>query len=126
MSDYRKRANIGFEISLGRESLWAEIRHLYASLISIVDGVNAPGSGNLSVLRLATALLDYGMSLREVAKPKSYPTLGPRVQDALRDFLDYALAVHLNVSLPDPLDKIWIGDMGRYCLAAWKKHAEQE
>ncbi len=126
LEKYRKHADLGFEIVLGRDSLWSEMKYLHASLVTMVDGAKGLNSGDLLVLRLATALLDYGQSLREVKKPRSYPPLGSTVHEPLRDYLSYALAVHLNVSLPDPLDNIWIGDMRRYCLAAWKEHVEEK
>jgi hypothetical protein len=39
----------------------------------------------------------------------------------LREYLNYALTFHLNVSLPDHIDDIWTGDMRRYCRSAWEQ-----
>jgi len=122
---YRKAADIGFEILPGHDSLWSEMKHLHAALMSIVEGTKGVALGDLLVLRLSTALVDYGRRLRDVKNTKSYPALGPSVHDPLRDYLSYALAVHLNVSLPDPLDNIWISDIRRYCLPAWKARSEE-
>jgi hypothetical protein len=122
---YRQQANIGFEIYPSRNSLRTEMQQLHASLTYMLEGAEGLSSGDLLVLRLATALLDYGQSLQDVTKPKSYPTLGPIVQEPLRDYLNYALTFHLNVALPDLLDKVWIGDMRSCCLAAWKEYVER-
>jgi hypothetical protein len=123
---YRKQASIGFEILPGRDSLRVEMKHLYAHLLTMVEGTDGLSSADLLILRLATALLDYGQSLREVKKPKAYPPLAGSVHDSLRDYLRYALAVHLNVSLPDPLDKISAGDIRGYCLPAWMEHVKED
>jgi hypothetical protein len=120
---YRKQADIGSEMMPGGSSLWTEMKHLYAELMSIVEGTKGDALGDLLVLRLATALVDYGRLLVKVKKPKSYPPIGPSLHEPLRDYLNYALTVHLNVSLPDPLDNIWNGDVRRYCLPAWKARA---
>ncbi len=59
---YRKQANIGFEIVPGGDALWVEMKYLYANLMTMVEGVKGLNSGDLLVLRLATALLDYTAS----------------------------------------------------------------
>lgn len=123
---FRKRANIGYELYADGESLWVEMRQLHAGLMQIVDGTQGVAVGNLLVLRLAAALTHYGQRLRDVKKPKAYPPLGQDIHDPLRDYLGYALTVHLNVSLPDPLDKIWSGDVRHYCEAGWRAHLEEE
>jgi hypothetical protein len=49
-----------------------------------------------------------------------YPKIDPGLHHALRNFLNYALAVHLNARLPDTLDHILIGDLRSYCYQAWQ------
>jgi hypothetical protein len=122
---YRKEADIGIEMAPAGDSMWMELKYLYAGLMHIVERTKGVVLENLLVLRLATSLVDYCRGLREVRKPKLYPPLGPSVHDPLRDYLRYALTVHLNVSLPDPLDKIWLGDIRAYCAPAWKAHLEE-
>jgi hypothetical protein len=122
---YRKEADIGIGMAPAGDSLWTEMQYLHAGLMHILESTKGVGLGNLLVLRLATSLIDYGRGQREVRKPKSYPPLGPSVHDPLRDYLGCALTVHLNVSLPDPLDKIWIRDIRGYCSPAWKAHVEE-
>jgi hypothetical protein len=102
------------------------MKYVRAGLIFIVEGTKGVASADWLVLRLATALLHYGQSLREVRRPKSYATIGPTVHEPLGDYLDYALTVHLNVSLPDPLDNISRADIRHYCEAAWKEHVEEK
>ena len=122
---YRKRADLGFEILPSRDSIWAQIHQLHVALMTIVDGTHGIPIGDLLVLRLATALTDYGRLLRTVKEPKSYPPLGPAVNDPLRDYISYAVKVHLNASLPDPLDKIWNGDIRAYASPGWKQHLQE-
>lgn len=66
-----------------------------------------------------TALAEYGM--RQGRQDELYPKSAPSLHRTLRDYLDYALIFHLNVSLPDHLDDIWIGDMRGYCRATWEQ-----
>lgn len=118
---YRKQADVGTEIVAGQDSLWREMQYLYGALLNIVEGTTGMAVGDLLVLRLATALLDYGRSLREVKKPASYPPIGPKVQQPLHDYLQAALLLNLNMSLPDQLDKTSISDLQGYCRSAWEE-----
>lgn len=123
---YCKQVGIGLQIVPHRDSMWQEMRYLHGGLMTMIEATKVLVGADILVLRLYAALLDYGLSLREVHTPKAYPPLGQRVYGPLRDYLSYALNVHLNSSLPDPLDTISIGDIRGYCLPAWKARACEE
>ncbi len=75
------------------------------------------------VLRLNVAILEYACLWS--SSEEAYPIVGSNLHRALREFLAYTLAVHLNVSLPDTLDTIETNDMKSSCRFAWNE-AEQE
>jgi hypothetical protein len=116
---YRKRKGFGIEMFLSHESIPNEIQYLHASILEMVEAAQGIPGGEVLLLRLDTALAEYGM--RQGRPDELYPKSAPSLQQALRDYLNYALVFHLNVSLPDHLDDIWLGDMRGYCRTAWEK-----
>src|SRR5947199_2459084 len=116
---YRKRKGLGIEIFLSRGSIPHEIQYLHAALMGIVEAAQGLTGGEVFLLRLVTAVTEYGM--RQGRGVELYPKSSPSLQQTLRDYLNYALTFHLNVSLPDHLDNICIGDMRGYCQSAWER-----
>jgi hypothetical protein len=117
------RKEIGHTLEIcpmtGRDPLCVEMQFLHVALMNVVEGSNDLTTCDTFVLRLNTALLEYGRSQRDPQIP--YPPIGPSLHHALRDYLRYALSIYLNAILPDPLDNIGIGDMKCYCHSAWER-----
>jgi hypothetical protein len=116
---YRNRKGIEREIFLSGGTIPHEIQYLHASLVEIAEVTQGISAGEAFLLRLDAALAEYGM--RQGRREELYPKIGPSLHKTLRDYLNYALIFHLNVSLPDHLDDIWIGDMRSYCRSAWEE-----
>lgn len=119
---YRVRAGFPLEIGpvTGSDPVCVELMHLHAGLMNMVEGTNGLVVCDALLLRVNTALLEYGRNQRD--GKEHFPTIGPSLHHALRDFLHYALSVHLNTALPDTLDDISIGDMHGCCHEAWEAH----
>ncbi|MCP5521282.1 MAG: type I restriction enzyme HsdR N-terminal domain-containing protein [Verrucomicrobiales bacterium] len=92
---------------------------LWADLLRIAESCAAVPSGDERALRVAVALLEYGQVQFAPRSRTSYPEINRNVHAALRDFLDHALAVHLNTKLPDPLDVTLVGEVRQLCSKAW-------
>ena len=120
---YRKQKGFGIELFFNGEPMPHEIQYLHASLLGMVEGAQGLSGGEVLLLRLDTALAEYGM--RQGRRDELYSKSAPSLQQTLRDYLNYALVFHLNVSLPDHLDDIWIGDMRGYCRTAWERAANE-
>ncbi len=101
----------------GQRSLCIEMQQLHSALLHMVQGTKDIAAPEAFLLRLNAAILEYGQLKQHPTDP--YPRIGTSLHQALRDYLTYALAVHLNVTLPDPLDKLAVGDMKGSCHAAW-------
>jgi len=119
LESFRKRNGLGTEFFFNRDEIPQEIQYLHAELMRIVESAQGLSGGEVFLLRLLTALTEYGM--RQGRGAELYPKFSPSLQKTLRDYLNYALTFHLNVSLPDHLDDIWIGDMRGYCRSAWEQ-----
>jgi hypothetical protein len=120
---YRKSVRLGYEIhevtdpvSFNNE-VNSEIRYLYPALMKMVEGAKDLIMCNALVLKINVALLEYGSLRRDSQAP--FPQIKQSLHDALRDFLNYAFTVHLNVKLPDSIDKGTTEDMKGCCSSAW-------
>ncbi len=102
----------------GAEDLTHAFRLLHASLLDLLQVMPDTIGPDKLLLRLLTALLEYA---RLQTPKKPFPLPGPGLHQALRAILDHAVATHLNVRLPDPLDTLEVADMRSYCHAAWEK-----
>jgi hypothetical protein len=115
---YRLRMGHGFEFYFNDEPLGHEIQALHANMLNLLEGSGGLSGGEVLLLRLNAALLEYGLAL---CSKRAYPEITPGLHQTLREYLNYALLFHLNVSLPDHLDNIWIGDVKGYCRWAWEQ-----
>lgn len=116
---YRTKKDLGYEIlpTSAQETIRSEMHQLHASLLNMIESTQDLIGCDLLTLRLNIALLEYGQLLE--GSKQAYPQVGQNLHHALRDFLNYAMAIHLNANLPDPLDDITVGDMRDYCHSAW-------
>ena len=108
LESYRKRKGFGFEFFFSQKAIPQEIQYVHASLMATVATAQGLPGGEMFLLRLITALTEYGM--KQGRGGELYPKSSASLQKTLRDYLNHALLFHLNVSLPDHLDDIWIGD----------------
>ncbi|MCW5556095.1 MAG: type I restriction enzyme HsdR N-terminal domain-containing protein [Verrucomicrobiae bacterium] len=120
----RYRVRAGFPLEIGpitdRDPVYVEMIHLHAGLMNMVEGTHDLVVCDALLLRVNTALLEYGRNQRD--GKAHFPRIGPSLHHALRNFLHYALSVHLNTVLPDTLDHTSIGDMHGCCHEAWEAH----
>lgn len=105
-----------------QDLLSARMRQLHVALLNMSDGTKELAAYDAFLLRLNVALLEYGHLWSDSKEP--HPALGPNLHNALRAYLSYALSARLNVSLPDVLDNISIGDMKSDCKFAWDQIGE--
>lgn len=125
----RWRDSIGFSVPLapihGGDKMYYEMQLLSANLLQIAETSADLPSGDERVLRVAVALLDYGRTqFRPKMKPHC-PSIPKNVHEALRDFLNYSLAIHLDTKLPDPLDRISVAEVKECCSKAWEAMDQQ-
>lgn len=102
----------------GSSDLHVEMLHLHAALMTIAESFGDLEGIDVLLLRLNVALTEYGQSLG--LSGKRHPRVEQHLHQALREFLAYGLRANLNLTLPDVLDRIWEGDVRRYCENAWK------
>jgi hypothetical protein len=78
---------------------------------------NVPGE-NAQLLRLCSVLLNCGA--RFEGQGKRQFRIPSEVHGALREYLNHVLVLKLNVSLPDTIDAISVGDMRAHCKPSKK------
>lgn len=124
--DFRKRMKIGHPLPdvERKDSVYLEIQHLHATMLSMLDDSSILAKADRLVLRLVVALLAYGRS--QHTPKRRFPPIAPNVHHTLREYLSLAFCDQLNVSLPDTLDNIWTGDMKAYCHSAWETIEREE
>ena len=111
------RRESGLDVTLppvvtGKE-IRSEIHALHVGVNQLLDiAKDVPGESSL-LLRLGSALLAYGMRF-EGRKARELK-ISPELYGALRDYLNHVLILQLNVSLPDMIDVISVGDMRSLC-----------
>lgn len=119
LESFRKLRQLASEVPPvgGADGQATDMQYLYATLMNWVEDAQGIDHGDILLLRLLTALLDYGQNRRDQRKP--HPTIGVQLHRTLSDLMARTLAIHLNVSLPDSLDWVSVGDMRSYCRAGW-------
>ncbi len=115
---YRKQKDLGFGIRpvIERE-VASEMATLCAALQAMIEDAKGFTNDDILLLRLDTALLDYG-SRQHVSK-KLYSEIGADVYSALWDFLTHVFELQLNISLPNRTDRGKIREMKSFCHFAW-------
>lgn len=123
---YRQKTGCGDEIGpmTGRDPLRVEKQYLHVALSHMVEHSDGLGSVDVLVLRLNVALLEYGR--QQESGKQNYPQVGTSLHHVLREYLQYALAVHFNASLPDTLDHILVGYVKNYCRGSWEALEAEE
>ncbi len=91
----------------------------YAELSAYLDDGKPVPTLNRAALRVILALLDY---LGGINTPKRirYTDIPSSIQQEIRTYIDMALVLRFNAPLPDPLDKISIGDIHEICKPGWE------
>jgi hypothetical protein len=106
-----------YEVHPG-DPLYREMGILRHELKELVKDATTPWSGDLLLLRLTIALLDYGEN--SFRKRNQFMEIGQHVHQALRDFLNMALKLQINTSLPDHIDTDGMEDVKLYCSDGWE------
>lgn len=73
------------------------------------------------VLKLNLALSEYGSRQTK----QDYHPISSTIHHALREFLDHALTIRFNTSLPDASDTIYMSDMREYCRLMWEERENE-
>jgi hypothetical protein len=114
---YRKRTGLSIEFYFGHEEISHQVQYIHASLLQIIESADAGVWDDMPLLRVNAAIAEYGI---HQGRPKVlFPKMALSLHQTLHEFLNRALKVHLNAALPDHLDDILLGDMRRFCQAAW-------
>jgi len=117
----RYRKICGLEQSLGEpddgDHLPMQLSRLQYEVQGLLEGAPKPYSGDALLIRLSVALLDYADMCSR--RRQQFLEIPPQVHQTLREFLDLAFTVQLNVSLPDHIDTGIAGDVKSYCCLQW-------
>ena len=116
---FREKAGFPYEIYPldPTHVLPARMRDLHNGLSSMITGTRELPAYDSYLLRFGVAILEYGLLWASSKEP--YPKVGANVHTALQDYLSFALAIRMNVELPDNLDDGSMCDMRMHCHFAW-------
>jgi len=99
-----------------------ELNHdAYAIVASLIEDYRGLVGQDFQLLRLMGALFAYVKSLRS-AKRIRYADVTGEIQAELRRYLEIVMAIQFSARLPDPLDRIYLGDIRGDCKTAWERH----
>jgi len=104
--------------------LWESVHSAQAEMASLVERSNDPAGVDAELLRVILALLQYLHGMNSGRKVK-YSDVDGKIQGQIRRFLEVALAIRFNASLPDPLDRISVGDVRDFCRSAWETYIKE-
>jgi len=90
----------------------SEIHALSVGVNQLLEAAKGVPGESVHLLRLCSVLLDCGA--RFEGQGKRQLRIPSEVHGALREYLNHVLVLNLNVSLPDTIDAISVGDM-RHC-----------
>ncbi len=114
---FRAKTGIGHplaEIQDG-EPVFMFMSALAASMHSLWDAGRDIGGVNQELVRLLLSLLNYGRSQASVA----YPLFPAHLHASLRGFLAKAMALSLDVQVPESLEGEFTSDMKHFCSSSW-------
>lgn len=111
---------VGKETHFGGNDLWEMAHSAWAELSNLLEGSRGMVMLDHQVMRVILALLNYldGIKGRRVR----YLDVATSLQSEIRNYIDLALKVRFNSSLPDTQDSISIGDIRKFCEPAWISH----
>lgn len=95
----------------------AALSSIQFHLESLVRDAPVPRGGDVLLLRLTIALLDYAATCSRVGV--QFQEIPTHVHHTLREFLNFTLSVRLNTQLPDPLDTDSSSEVKSLCKARW-------
>jgi hypothetical protein len=117
---YRVRKGGVMDFYSKGDALHHELHYMRSSIQDLAVSSGGLPIGEAFLLKLNTALLEYGVSQGANLK-EPYPEINSSLDQMLREYLNYAMIYHLSVSLPAQLDEIWTGDMRDYCRSSWEQ-----
>lgn len=119
LEQYRTAAKLDGAIFVPHqmESVESEIRSLHGELYGIIEGTRGLVEPNALVLRIVSALTEYGMSQ---SQRTPYPKISHVLHHAVRSFLEYMILRYLNFELPDVADTGTWSDLKSYFASEWE------
>ena len=114
----------GIESDFGGGDLWEMTHCGYAELSALVEDNACTAPLETALLRVILSLLAY---LNGIKAPKrvKYGDFSGSFQREIRSYVNLALVIRFNAELPDPLDKICVGDIHAVCESSWQKIAKE-
>jgi hypothetical protein len=108
----------GIKPVFGDGTLWEMVHYGYADLSRLLEGHAGHGGPDEAILRILLSLLSYMRSLRSPKRVR-YSDVTGDVQQEIRRYLSLSLILRFNARLPDPLDRVCMGDIEELCRSAW-------
>lgn len=115
----------GLESHFGGEGdMWGLTFYAYAELADIVrNSVNILVL-ETSLLRVILALLEYLKCIRPSSQIR-YADVSESIQREMRIYINLALITRFDAALPDPREKIRVGDIRSMCTASWEEKVKE-
>ena len=115
---FRAKTGIGFPLAEihESESVFLFMSALAASMHPLMEAGREIGGVNEAVVRLILSLLEYGRT--QAHEP--YPLFPAHLHASLRKFLTKAMALSLNLELPEALEEAFTSDLKHYTRSAWE------
>jgi hypothetical protein len=116
---FRSKTGVGDtlpELQAG-ESVFTFMSELSASMHPLLDGGRDIGGVNQKLIRLILSLLEYGRLQTDGA----YPPFPAHLHAAIREFLTTAMALSMDVHIPDAIEAEFTSDMKHYCRSGWEE-----
>lgn len=122
---YIEKSGIGHTAGeIGEERIGMFATFIATSLDPLREAGQSTGALNDELIRLIIALLHYLRS--QSASTEIYPAVPATIHEPLRRFLTKALALNLNLALPDALESEITSDAKMMCGHAWDALVAEE
>jgi hypothetical protein len=117
-------ASRGIETDFGGGNVWEMAHGGYAELSALVENSAGTAPLDTSLMRVLLSLFGYLNGVKAL-KRVQYAEVSDSVQREIRSYLNLALIVRFDAELPDPLDKICVGDIHTVCESSWMQIAKE-
>ncbi len=120
---FRMKTGIGFELPEIQESehVCAFMNAMSLCLHPLLEAGRGVEGANQSLIRLFLSLLSYGA--RQAGK--NYPLFPAHLHASIREFLTKAMALTMDVRVPEALDEEFTSDMSNFTRPAWERLAQE-
>jgi hypothetical protein len=104
------------------ESVFLFMPALAASLHPLMEAGRGMGGVNHELIRLILSLLEYGRTQAH----ETYPSVPAHLHASLRGFLTKAMAVSMDLEVPEALEEAFPSDVKHYTRSAWEDLVEND